>query len=144
MKYEPRARSEVDKLNRMTLGQAIQKHPVRSISVISGILIFALSIMYALMFMVTGAGKLLSLLIFLAGGIFMLGVAAVVGSMVFFSPKGKLAQDQAARLVGADLNSMSIEQLNQLIDFQLQQGNIQEADRVSQHLLEVTERIGGE
>jgi hypothetical protein len=74
-----------------------------------------------------------------ATGLLLLGGTVAIFSMSIYGPKGLLSKNRSHALENAELSTLSMDELHALCDFQREQGNIAEAERISKHLLNLAE-----
>lgn len=73
--------------------------------------------------------------------LYVLGVSALGFTVELISLKRLNARNRAKQLQDIDLKTLSLDELHALIDYQREQGNLDEADRISKHLLQAVEEL---
>ncbi len=72
---------------------------------------------------------------FVAGACISFGLAIVLFTLLFFGPKGVMAKNYSKAMENEDLSTLSVEQLNTLIEFHRFHKNLEAADRASKFLV---------
>jgi hypothetical protein len=134
------ARQEIaSQQNQLTLQKLARRNPAGFIfavvAIIGAICIIAQSLyMMAFALAITKAAVMT-----LALGLLLLGGTVAILSMSMFGPRGLLSKNRSHALENAELSTLSMDELHALCDFQREQGNIAEAERISKHLLNLAE-----
>jgi hypothetical protein len=123
----------------VTLQQLWRRNPPAFIFGAVAIIGSMLTILQGLMMLGLAQAITKGALITLAMGLLLLGVTVAVLSMSIYGPKGLLIKKRSHALENAELSSLSMDELHALCDFQREQGNIAEAERISKHLLNLAE-----
>lgn len=99
-------------------------------SLAGAVIFFALCVISGLTSMSFGALMAYLALAMIFGGVFIGSV-----SILLFSPKGILAKNESKHLERQDLDELTEEELNALIDFHRSQKNFDAADSASKYLM---------